>query len=348
MINYQLFSEININDTFFDSLKEDYEGFTNWFNRKREEEAKAYTLIDTTIQAFIYLKIEDEEINDIQPPLAAKRRIKIGTMKINPHGTRLGEKFIKVVFNNAIQNNIDEIYVTVFEQHQTLIDLFNEFGFKQIGRKETSDGIELVLLKDFMFGHHDICKDFPIIDTSYNKYLLSIYPSFHSILFPDSILTNENAEDIIMDISHTNSIHKIYICKMQGVENIQKGDNILIYRTIQPGSNERPWFKSVATTVCVAEEVKTKDDFPSVDEYIEYCSSYSIFTESQLRSYFNWNNLIVIKFLYNVSLSKRVNMQKLVEQAGLSRTDYWGFRQLSDDEYFNTLNLGQVDRKLIR
>lgn len=347
MIELKAFSDINLSDTFFDSLKEDYDGFSEWFNRKATANEAAYTLTDVSLEAFLYLKIEENEITDITPPLPAKRRMKIGTMKINPHGTRLGERFIKVAFNNALKHNVNEIYVTIFEHHEALVNLFNEFGFIKIGEKRTEDGVELVLLKDLEQRHHCICKDFPVFDTSPNKYLLSIYPSFHSILFPDSILTTENAEDIIMDISHTNSIHKIYICKMQGVENIQRGDNIVIYRT-KPSNQNSAWFHSVATTVCVAEEVKTKADFDSIDEYLEYCNSYSIFNESELRRFYGWNNLIVIKFLYNASFTKRVNMQKLVEDAGLSRTDYWGFRQLSDDEYFNILNLGQVDRRLIR
>lgn len=348
MIDYEPFSRINIDDVFFDSLKKDYLEFIDWFNRKAQEDAKAYILNEKGLQAFLYLKIEDGAINDIHPPLIAKRRMKIGTMKINPHGTRLGERFIKVALRDAIRNRVNEIYVTVFEHHGSLIDLFEEFGFMRIAKKETINGTELVLLKDLLYKHHDICKDFPIVDTSYRKYLLSIYPNFHTILFPDSILTTENAEDIIVDISHTNSIHKIYICKMNGVSNIKRGDNIIIYRTVSPGSDQRPWFKSVATTLCVAEEVKIKTDFNSINEYLDYCSSYSIFTDQQLRSFYNWSNLIIIKFLYNASFTKRVTMQKLVDEAGLMRKEYWGFRELDDQQYFKILDLGQINRKIIR
>ncbi|MFX4238777.1 hypothetical protein [Aliarcobacter butzleri] len=346
MIEYKLFSEINLEDTFFDSLKADYKEFSTWFNNKSKQGERAFLLDEDGLQAFLYLKVEDGIVNDVQPPLAAKKRIKIGTMKINPHGTRLGERFIKVAFNIALKNDLDEIYVTVFEHHKALVGLFTEFGFSKIGEKVTSNGLELVLLKNFTFKHNDISKDFPVIDTTSNKYLLGIYPQFHSILFPDSILNNEHGEDIIMDISHTNSIHKIYICKMSGVSSVKRGDNIIIYRTAPVGKSA--WYHSVATTVCVAEEVKIKSDFSSEDEYIKYCSSYSIFNEKQLKEYFNWYNLIVIKFLYNASFSKRINRQRLIEEVGLSEHSYWGFMELSDSEYFKILELGQVNKKLIR
>lgn len=65
----------------------------------------------------------------------------------------------------------------------------------------------------------DINRDFPFVDISIaKKYLLSIYPKYHSIMFPDSILTTEN-KNIITDVSYTNSIHKIYVCAMEQVEN---------------------------------------------------------------------------------------------------------------------------------
>lgn len=348
MIEHKHFSKIKLSDPFFDSLKSDYKEFEQWFEKKSYNNSKAFILEENGLQAFLYLKIENDEIKDVEPSLPKKRRMKIGTMKINPHGTRLGERFLKVVFNTVISRTISEIYVTVFKHHDALVKLFYEFGFFKVGEKSTVNGVELVLLKDLEYVHNDICKDFPVVNTSYNKFLLSIYPKFHSVLFPDSILTTENAEDIIMDISHTNSIHKIYICKMYNVKNIQRGDNIIIYRTVSPGSQDRPWYKSVATTLCVAEEVKTKSEFNSIDDYLNYCKTYSIFTEDELKKFFSWNNLVVIKFLYNVSFSKRVNMQKLVEQAGLDRNEYWGFRKLTDTEYFNILELGQVNSNLIR
>lgn len=348
MVEYVYFRNLDLNDSFFDSLKNDYTEFSAWFNRKATEGAKAYILNEGGLQAFLYLKLETESLDDIVPPLAARRRLKIGTMKINPHGTRLGERFLKIAINAALQRDIHEIYVTAFSHHTSLINLFVEFGFNEVAKKTTPNGQELVLLKNLSLNYHDILKDFPNVNTNCNKFLLSIYPQYHTILFPDSKLSNENEEDIILDVSHTNSIHKIYICRMPGVQQVQRGDNIIIYRTVDQNSEDRPWFKSVATTLCVAEEVKIKSEFSSIDGYLDYCKNYSIFSESDLRRFYRWDNLIVIKFLYNISFTKRVNMKKLVEEAGLNRTEYWGFRQLSDNEFFNILNLGQINNKILR
>ena len=41
-MNLKLFSDINLDDPFFDSLKSDYPGFENWFQRKINENEIAF------------------------------------------------------------------------------------------------------------------------------------------------------------------------------------------------------------------------------------------------------------------------------------------------------------------
>ena len=95
------FAEINLDDPFFDSLKQDYGGdspqsFIPWFNRKADEGKKALVFEDANgIGAFINLKAgEDEEIPlDNGTILPRIPRMKISTMKIDDRyrGRRIGE-----------------------------------------------------------------------------------------------------------------------------------------------------------------------------------------------------------------------------------------------------------------
>ena len=52
------FAEIDICDPFFDSLKEDYEGFSAWFRKKQAAGDTAYLDLSETnaLQAFLYVK----------------------------------------------------------------------------------------------------------------------------------------------------------------------------------------------------------------------------------------------------------------------------------------------------
>lgn len=344
-LQYKKFSELNLDDPFFDSLKAAYEEFSHWFHRKREE--KAYVMIDEEglIQAFLYLKEENEAITDIEPNLPHDRYLKLGTFKINAHGTKLGERFLKKAFDHAVASNIRKLYVTVFSEHQGLIQLLERFGFQHVADKTTINGTENVMLKVIGERSGEVNQDYPLIPISSNQYLLSIYPEFHTRLFPDSILNNERA-NIIDDVSHTNSIEKIYICKMRNVENLKKGDVLVIYRTKDDQGSA--WYRSVATSLCVVEEVKTKRDFRSLAEFLNYCESRSVFSREELTTYYNtWYKVVVIKMTYNAALHRRIIMKRLVEEVGLSSSDYWGFRQLTPEQVKHIARLGEVNDSLI-
>ena len=112
---------------------------------------------------------------------------------------------------HALYEKVEEIYVTIFEKHVSLINLLKKYGFEKKAIKGDTDNSESVYVKSMKCYTGDICKDFPFIHTAgKNKYLLSIYPNFHTALFPDSILHTEmrDKDSLIKDVSHTNSIHK--------------------------------------------------------------------------------------------------------------------------------------------
>jgi hypothetical protein len=70
-LEYKFFSDINLNDSFFNSLKEDYKEFSDWFIKKQSTQDAAYVLYNPmgTIEGFMYLKYEQEPITDVNPPL---------------------------------------------------------------------------------------------------------------------------------------------------------------------------------------------------------------------------------------------------------------------------------------
>ena len=125
-LSYQFFRDVSLDDPFFDSLKNDYKEFYQWFLKKANEKAYVFYNHENKIDGFLYLKIENEAVNDVTPKLPIANRLKLGTFKINPHGTRLGERFIKKVFDHAFTVGVTEIYVTIFEKHGALIKLFEK------------------------------------------------------------------------------------------------------------------------------------------------------------------------------------------------------------------------------
>ena len=351
-LQVQRFSDIDLNDSFFDSLRASYPEFNEWYNKKAAAGATAYCYyVDNELKDFLYLKIEEEELSDLTPALPAKKRLKVGTFKVdndNRHTTR-GERFMKKIMDMAIAEDVDEIYVTMFptEELQGLIRMFEKFGFSHIADKPHEGGnAEYVLIKDMTTHVDDFKLDYPFVKkASSNKYVLSIVPEFHTHLFPDSILKNEKKYDLIQDVSETNSIYKIYLCWMQDTRNLKAGDKLIIYRTSD--EEGKAYYRSVCTSVCTVCEVKTYRDFENEEEFIKYTNRYSVFKEHELRRWYkNKNYFIVIKMVYNIAFTKKVINMVMKEQVGL-KPKYWGFFKLTDAQFDKLLELGEIDERYI-
>jgi hypothetical protein len=338
------FRAISLKDPFFASLKAGYKGFEEWFSGKANEDV--YVIDDgRRLSGMIYLKHEDGIVADVEPPLAARRWLKIGTLKIEGRGTKLGERVLKKIFDRAIDEDREGVYVTVFQLHESLIRLFERYGFKRYGVKRTDDGTELVLARVFSELTGNVVADYPFFRTRGQKaWLLAVYPEYHSQLLPDSILKNEPRE-IIQDVSHTNTIHKIYIGRLP-LTRMKQGDIAVIYRTtdgIGPA-----FYRSVATSLCVIEETKTKKDFPDEESFIKYASPHSVFSKDELREkYVNEDRLYVAKMTYNSAFASRITRGRLLEEVGVSEHPRWDLRELTEDQINAILSMGKVNARLI-
>ncbi|MEI7347278.1 GNAT family N-acetyltransferase [Dickeya chrysanthemi] len=152
-LEYKKFSEVNIDDSFFDSLKADYPEFIDWFISKGNSNAYVSYNEESKIDGFLYLKVEDEELNDMTPSFPQKKRVKLGTFKIDAHGTKLGERFVRKIFDFAAKENLSEIYVTIFDKHAGLIQLLSRYGFYKLSvkNKATHNGQEGVYFKNLIW-----------------------------------------------------------------------------------------------------------------------------------------------------------------------------------------------------
>lgn len=346
IIERKKFSEINLKDSFFDTLKEDYPGFDMWFDKKSKEDESAFILDNSRIEGFLYLKEENDEDTSIIPNLKKKRRLKVGTFKIKAHGTKLGERFIKIIIDEIFKNNYKEAYVTIFEKHDSLIKLLLRYGFVYHGTKSSKAGVENVYIKDSGKIVDDILLDYPRINTRGNKkFMLSILPRFHTRMFPNSQLKTEK-NHIIEDTSFTNSIQKIYLSGAKDLSDYGKGDIIVIYRTADDGKKAE--YSSVATSICVVEETRHISEFGDFNEFYEYCAKHSVFDEDELKGFWKTKKYkYIVKMLYNIALNKRVIRQKLIDEVGLRRYDHWVVVPLSDKKFKKILELGEVNESFI-
>jgi hypothetical protein len=345
-LSRQYFSQIDLADPFFDSLKADYSEFPDWFKKKATDKAYVFKGSSGLIDGFLYFKIEDGELRDVDPPLPAAKRLKIGTLKINPHGTRLGERFIKKVIDHALAESVDEAYVTVFEKHAALVSILERYGFHKLGKKTTANGTELVLVKKIFSNAEEALDRYPVVKLGANSiYLLSLHPIWHTRLLPDSILNSEDSS-VVTDVSHTNSMHKVYLANMRGMESIKAGDILLIYRTTD---NLGPaHFRSVVTSVCVVEEYSHINTFANKDSFVRYCEPYSVFQHEELEDFWRTKKYPhVLRFTYNFALPKRITRGNLIENFDFDAGAYWGFMNITNTQLQAVLAASGLNENLV-
>ncbi len=342
------FGNINLQDPFFDGFREDYIGFDKWFNKKSDETAYV-TYNKNNILSFLYIKKEgpEENYSDIAPVFSPKKRLKIGTFKVVSNGVRLGERFLKIIFDNAIINKVEEIYVTIFDKRddeKRLITLFEEWGFVYHGKKRSLSGEELVYTRSFKPAYNPINPKttYPFFSRKTNIFLVPIYPEYHTELLPDSILRTESADDFIENEPHRNAISKVYISRSLE-KDIKTGDVIIFYRT-------GGLYKSVITTIGIVENIicNIKDE----QDFISKCRKRSIFTDDELRKHWNYNKNLrpfIVNFLYTYSFPKRIILKDLIELGIIQNIESAprGFQRVALDQFNLIVKETRTDESFI-
>ena len=349
-VKREYFGKINLDDTFFDSFKRDYVKFAEWFNRKSDEVAYTCKSEKDETLAFLYVKPEDERESyaDITPPFLPKRRLKIGTFKVAMNGYRLGERFLKIIFDNAIRLAVDEIYVTIFNKdtdQERLIELLGDWGFHRHGVKRSPSGEELVLVRNFTpvaDAAHPVAT-YPYISKRQRKFIVPIYPEYHTELLPDSILRTEAPDNYIQNRPYRNAIRKVYISRSHR-KDMAAGDIIVFYRTAFRGAGHHT---SVATTVGIIESVVTP--IASLEEFIKLCRKRSVFSDADLKKHWDYYaglKPFVVNFLYVHSFPMRPNLA-LLKQENIITDAPRGFEEISDAAFSKLIEISNANKRLI-
>lgn len=351
-VKKEFFGNIDLNDSFFDSLKEDYSEFEKWFNKKSQEIAYICRS-GTKILAFLYLKIENEQeaYPEINPVFPRKKRLKIGTFKTALNRHLLGERLLKIVFDNAIRYEIDEIYATAFDkriEQRWLIKLLEGFGFAFYGYKQNLYGNESVYVRDMKkdFDPQYPKLTFPYISKKSRSFIVPIYPKYHTDLFPDSILRTESPQNFVENEPFRNAISKVYISRSY-TRNLMPGDLIVFYRTAAGG---HAFYESVVTTIGIVENIVTKIE--TAENFISLCRARSVFSDTELLEFWDYNKKnrpFVVNFLYTYSFPKRINLKRLIEIGVIQNVHSAprGFELLSPRSFESILTETNTDERII-
>lgn len=230
---------------FFDSLREAYPEFDDWFARKAQAGVRAWISNDEfgAVGAIcIYDRQSRQRITDslVLPGEA----LKLSTFKVGDthRGRKIGELFLKAAFRYATEHRLEHIFIHGdLDKHHFLFDLLVDFGFECVGTHPGSDGRDAVYLK-----RHPVTPPVPSTPhleyhrryfphfcsgPAVAKFVVPIRPEFHRILFPDyQSIANQQRDMFPVENYAGNAIKMAYLSHAQ-TNTIEPGSVLLFYRS---------------------------------------------------------------------------------------------------------------------
>jgi ribosomal protein S18 acetylase RimI-like enzyme len=280
-------------DPIFDSLREGYAEFDEWWREKCvREQRKCWVVTDQGSLAGILVRKEERRPNtDATSP--GDRILKLCTFKVRPEnrGTKLGELLLKQALWFAQKNRFDVVYVTAYPEQTALIDLLSYYGFERT--KVTEDG-EITFekpLSRIVVGPADADDFFEFARREYPRfyagpgidaYVVPIRGHYHEALFPE--LRDETQPELFEfggigsgAKKPGNTIRKVYLCRAQARID-QSGALLFFYK----GKSQRGPSQAL-TSVGVLEDMTLAH---STEELRRLAGGRSVYSERQL---VNWN-----------------------------------------------------------
>lgn len=344
---WKKFKDVNLNDSFFDSLKRDYPEFVDWFARKSNEGEETLVYNDQFgVGAFLYLKEEDEPIELSDKILPSIKRLKIGTLRLSERqrGIRLGEGALGVALWKWQEKKVDEIYVTVFESHEELIRLFERFGFSLAGSNIRGERVYIKNRKKLDYSTP--YTSFPFIASNLEKAgIIPISQNFHDRLFPFSELMGNRKE--IEESTAGNGITKVYIGTPYTYMHYSIGEPVCIYRIHEgEGATYRSAVTSFGTITNITEIKRFGKYKHTFDDYLKMAGNKTVFDSTELNKIYHnpkSKNIIMLELVYNGFFGKghNVNHKKLKDNGLFSNHPY--NIDYTKDDFIRILEMGDIN-----
>lgn len=325
-----LLHEFDVNQPFFDSLREGYDGFNKWYLSAAADHRKAWCIYDNgTVHAICIYKQEDRPvITDDGSPLDSSA-LKICTFKVGEsvRGRKLGERLLFSAFKYTAGNGIPYIYLHTYgKEHEMLVSLCQDYGFAFAGKYQGRDDVFIKIMSPpssmptpldpltyaVQFYPHFMDSD------RVSKFIVPIKPQYHNDLFAD---TSDNARGLFAHDPKQygpqgNTIKKAYICHANTTQ-IQPGDLLLFYRT-----HDR---KSVECIGVVEQTYRSRQ----IDKVLPMVSKRTVYSKADIEEWLKRKTLVILfRFIRSFSPVS----QRSLTQAGI-QGPIQSIRKIKHEQY---------------
>jgi GNAT superfamily N-acetyltransferase len=317
---------------FFDSLREGYDGFDEWFRRKAREDRRAWVYREDSgdLAALCIYTVQNNEIlNDAQERLTGAA-LKLCTFKVGEkvRGRKIGELFLKAAFRYATENACEHLFIHAnAERHDYLVRLLDDFGFEERG---TYSG-DLVLVKDHPRTAPELEKLAPLdyarryfphfrYDSGVQKFIVPIQPQYHETLFPD--YRPQQGRLFAGQNSVGNAIKLAYLCHAQ-TNAISPGDVLLFYRTHD---------EKAVTTIGIVDKFRVLQDAAEIASLV---SRRTVYSQEEIETMAHKQTKVIL-FRSVEHLSRSVSYAQLQRDCGIAGP-IQSIRQVHDNQFSRVL-----------
>ena len=321
--------ELDYTSKFFDSLREDYPGFDEWFIKKSKEGRMCWCWRDNqnNLKAILIYADKNKPIFTKNP----KKTMKICTFKVSEDftGKKIGELLLKLCFEYCSLNNMDSTFVTTFPKKEHLINLLEEFGFIKI---DDMDNGEVIYAMNFIAPEslgdmHPFVYDKKYFPKYYDgamvkKFIIPIKPKYHDRLFGDVKRSQLYIDEFEPMVVEQNTIKKVYLSKSK-ITVMNPGDLILFYRSEE--------HQAITGIGIVERTQRFKNNF---EKLLEFIGPRSVYTEKELKEQYE-SEALAILFRYVGQLPKTVSREDL-KKMGIIKEGPQSIQKL-DHRLFNKL-----------
>jgi len=306
-VEFKPMHQLDLTDSFFDSLRADYDGFDDWFRDKQADGREAFVVTgpDGCCAGICAPKAGDDEIG------VGGRVTKVTTLKVADEfkGNRYGELLLKALFRHLHRNHDDWVWLTVFEKHRDLIDLLAAFGFEDVGAHATGErryAKRLTppsggdLLTDPLAFH---CKYGPpaLMIEPDQTVIIPIRPEYHEGLFPDAP-TEPGAPMQLPGLAvprpHGNALRKAYLCRA-AIRSLAEGATLLFYR-----SDDR----QAVTTIGVLEAHLISSD---PGELLDFVGTRTVYSAEEVAAMASRGEVLALRFRQDRFLEPPITIDEM-------------------------------------
>jgi GNAT superfamily N-acetyltransferase len=318
--------------SFFDSLRDGYAGFDDWFRSKARQNRMAWIYRDngTDLAAVCVYAVQSNEVIDDDGSRLDGASLKLCTFKVGEtvRGRKIGELFLKAAFRYATENACEHIFIHAnADRHDYLIRMLADFGFKERGAYRG----DVVLVKRHPRSPPEFAAAQPLEyareffphyrrDSAVQKFLIPIQPQFHAELFPDYSAVQSHLFGTSGSVG--NAIKLAYLCHAQ-TKAIAAGDVVLFYRT----GDEK-----AITSVGIVDRFEMLTDAARIASLVSRRTVYGIDEINRMAARLTK----VILFRLVEHLPKPVPYDQLLSQ-GVVSGPIQSIRQITDESFLRVL-----------